>query len=300
MKSNSIAMIGMLLMLALVSTSEVSAAKKGADKIDKNTGQEFKVEKRKSSTFGLSPISKTVVAVAGQKTSVVLKISNPTSYVSAYSAQAIGFLASPQGLVQKPVSALLANNLARHVSFEPSPPFVVPPKSEKEFNLIINVPSDVIGTQYVGIEVANTTPPDLDLSRKGQYQTSLGVGMQPGLLSTIKVNIEGTLKTSYKLHNIEIIKAEGNRPPVAKATLSNTGNSELILFPVLILFDEGNKGIVARFKPRSSSPVVPGGKTTIEFEPSSSAIAPGKYKAVLSFVGKDAVLPPSEQAVIVK
>ncbi len=279
-----------------------AAPKKEKDKSAQKDAKEpeFKVEKRKSSQFGVTPINQRAVGSAGQLISLKMRIENLSSGPARYSAKPAALTATTGGLVQKPIMTVPPSHLSRHVTFEPEQPFVLPPKSQKEFNIIIDIPPDVSGTQYVGIEIANSTDPDFDQSRKGEYQASMGVGMQPGLLSVIRVDISGTLKYSYKVNKLDVARSEWNRPPVATLSFFNNGNAELSIVPFLIIVDPSSKKVMARFKTSSTVTIRPSEEKAIEFDPATASIPPGRYNAILSFANKDPALPPFEQAVSIK
>jgi len=236
----------------------------------------------------------------GEKKTLSVKLTNPTK-------QAKNLQLIPNGMIlngsETPTSqntaALPSNNLGRHIIIE-SPSFVVPPRSYKNVSLTLDVPQGLTGTQYVSIIATNVTEMSLPegFARPEEYKTNVAIGINPGIAIMIKCNMEGTLKYGYSLKDIRVQPAQGNEPMNLIASIQNTGNVEIVFFPVAILMDSTNKPI-ARLKSSANGLLVPGATKNFTLSSVFAKIPPGSYKAILNLASQQTQLPPSEKMITV-
>jgi hypothetical protein len=251
-----------------------------------------------ANVIGIHPANVELDSTPGGQLSTVLKVDNPTSTTAYVSIEVFGFVPTPEGLLRKELVALAPTTLARNVTLE-TQDLEVPPFSFKNVNVQVKVPEVLMGTQYAGLSVTRVSQKQFDFKRTDEHTKNVGVGMQPAIVMTVKVHITGTLNYGYAIKDFQMIPAQGNQPLSAKGRFVNTGNGELVLLPVLILFD-GQKKPVARFKTDRRVLLEPGVEKEITFAPTSRLVSPGKYTAVISNSNPKFQLSPIEQVVEVK
>jgi hypothetical protein len=110
--------------------------------------------------------------------------------------------------------------------------------------------------------------------------------------------MEGRLKYGYSLVKLSAVPSKGNDLPKIVASIKNTGNAEIEVFPVMILLDSQQK-VVSRLKASSREILIPIAVRDIEFTSQFKDIPSGKYKAVLSMSESKYQLPPLEQNIVI-
>lgn len=254
-----------------------------------------------SSTFGISPPSFELMCKSGEKKTLNVKLTNPTNQPENLQLIPSGMILNgSETPMQQGTAALPSNNLGRHIIIE-SPSFVVPPRSYKNVSVALDIPQGLTGTQYVSIIATNVTGASLPegVERPEEYKSNVSIGINPGIAIMIKCNMEGTLKYGYSLKNMRVQPAQGNEPMNLIASIQNTGNAELLFFPVIILMDSANKP-VARLKPSANGLLVPGSTKDITFSSVFAKVPPGSYKAILNLASQQTQLSPSEKMISVR
>lgn len=262
------------------------------------------LKRETESFFSISPPSFDLSCHGGEKKTISIKIENPHPQPIQASLYPIGL--APTGgsdLVNKPISSLPPTDLSRHIIVE-SPSVIIPPKSYKQVSVAFDVPEGLSGTQYVGLTAANTSQEAVfaefgtGIERESEYEIKLDVGMQPAIGITVKCHMEGTLKYSYSLTKLKVVGAQGNELPKIIASIKNTGNAEITLFPIMVLLDSQQR-VVSRLKASSRETLIPIAVKDIEFSSKFKDIPSGSYKAVISAADPKYQLPPLEKNVVV-
>lgn len=285
-----------LLFIVYFSSMAPAFAKKEFTTKDLKSGAE--------SFFSISPPIFNLDCHSGEKKTISVKIENPHPDPIQASLYPIGLvpIGAPD-LVNKPISSLPPTDLSRHVVVE-SPAVIIPPKSYKLISVAIDVPEGLSGTQYVGLTAANTSQEAVfeefgtAIDRSDENEVKINVGMQPAIGITVKCHMEGKLKYGYSVEKIKVIPAQGNELPKIIASLKNTGNAEIDVFPVMVLLDSQQK-VVSRLKAKSREALIPIATKDIEFSPQFKDIPSGKYKAVISMSDTKYQLPPQEKSVVI-
>lgn len=251
-------------------------------------------------TFGVSPPIFDLEGAPGETVTAVLKIDNPLGVQSKYQLTPTGVVVSGSSFTTKPLSSLSADHLSRNLTVE-TPTVTVPPRSFKSVSFSIRIPTTASGMQYAGLTVSRMPSGSGEdkTDRSSEYERHMGLGMEPAIGITIKVSMKGATGYSYKLDAVKVTQATGSRPPMAIATIRNTGNGELRINPILMLVDAGGK-VGIRLKSESVVTLLPGAKQDITFESQGRDIPSGSYKAVLSVPDTKYQLAPSELPVSVK
>lgn len=252
-------------------------------------------------TFGVSPPTFDLEGVPGETVSGTIKVENPLGMQSRYQLAPVGIVVSGSSFGTKPLSSLPADHLSRNLTVD-SPTISVPPRSFKTVSFTIKIPPNATGTQYAGIVVSRmpgATDESAKTDRSSEYERHMGLGMEPAIGITIKIAMKGGISYSYKLDAIRVTPGTGSRPPMAIATIRNTGNGELRINPILMLVDNSGK-VSIRLKSESSINLLPGAKQDVTFESQGRDIPGGGYKAILSVPDAKYQLAPAELAVSVK
>lgn len=286
-----------VLILVLALNPSPSLARKKAPKSDK------KAPKRAGSQFYVSPPMFDLSCEPGQKKTITLRVGNPERYPSDVSLVVEGLVAGPDGLKRQPLLSLPPNNLARHVVIQ-SPKITVPPKSYKDVSVTLNVPEGLSGTQYVSLTASNVSPYilqelEVDVERRDEFESQVGVGMRPAIGIRIKCDIVGTMKYAYSLKTLEVRPARGNQPLKIVATIKNNGNGEMIVRPIMILMDEQRNKPVARLKSEGIVKLMPFGMSQVAFSAPFAQIPSGRYRAVLSIPDPKYNLTPTEKTIVI-
>lgn len=265
------------------------------DKKEQNTGGSGKGVQ---AVIGISPAISDLECRGGEKATVVLVVSNPNPNPITARVDAVGLTLTSRGGTQVlPITTLPANHLSHHTVID-IPHFDLPRNTSKNVMITLNVPTGLTGTQYTAVSVSNEisslsmeTDPT---KRTEEYSKTIGVGIHPALMSTIKCNMVGTLKYGYTLEAISLLSA-GNAVN-AKATYKNTGNAELRFMPYLTLLDMENR-VIGKLRGSDVVTIIPGGTQTGQFQPLYSKIPVGKYKVISSIPDEKFNLPPQEKLV---
>lgn len=292
MKTKKLASLHFILIFSLFCFP--ASAKKEKLKKEKPSGAAF---------FSASPPSFDLKCQPGEKKTLNVKLTNPGNITRSMSLSPLGFIVagSPQ-LTPQPTESLPPNNLVRHLIIE-SPAVTIPAHSYKDMSVTLSIPEGLTGSQYVGLSAAITTEEALsgvDIERKEQYQTELGIGITPALTITIKCDMVGTLKPAYSLLHLQVTPARGNQPVGITASVKNTGNSELLFVPLITLMDSSKK-LVARLKAKKGSVMLfPASTANVEMAPVFTRIPPGTYNAILTLASSEFQLPPTEKTVTIR
>lgn len=251
-------------------------------------------------TFGVSPPLFDLEGAPGETITATLKIENPLGVQSRYQIEPSGTVVSGSSFATKPLSSLPADHLSRNLTVD-NPTISVPPRSFKTVSFSIRVPPTATGMQYAGLTVSRMPKDEGEdkVDRSSEYERHMGLGMEPAIGITIKVAMKGATAYSYKLDAVRVMPATGSRPPVAVATIRNTGSGELRINPILTLVDSGGK-VGVRLKSESAVTLLPGAKQDVAFESQGRDIPAGSYKAILSVPDPKYQLAPAEAAVSVR
>lgn len=251
-------------------------------------------------TFGVSPPIFELEGSPGQTVTGTIKVDNPLGVPSTYKIVPSGVVISGSAFATKPLSSLPADHLSRNLTVD-SPTLSIPSRSFKTVSFTIKIPPTATGMQYAGVTISRLPggKDDAALSRSSEYERHMGLGMEPAIGITIKVAMKGGTSYSYKLDAVKVTPGTGSRPPMAIATIRNTGNGELRINPILMLVDAGGK-VGIRLKSASSVTLLPGAKQEVSFESQGRDIPGGSYKAVLSVPDTKYQLAPTELPVTVK
>lgn len=280
-----------------VVSSQIVFAKKKDDYTRKDL-------KQGDTFFSISPPSFDLNCHGNEQQTISVKIENPHPQPIEVSLRPVGL--SPTGgpdLVTKPISSLPPTDLSRHVVVEAAR-IILPPKSFKQVSVTLDVPEGLSGTQYLGLTVANTSEEAIaaefgtGIDRTEEYKVEVGVGMQPAIGITVKCHMEGKLKYAYNLEKLSVKPASGNDLPKIIASIKNTGNAEIEVFPVMILLDSQQK-VVGRLKAGSREVLIPIAVKDIEFSSQFKDIPSGKYKAILSMSESKYQLPALEKYITI-
>lgn len=262
------------------------------------------LERETDTFFSISPPVFNLECRGGEKKTISVRIENPHPQPIQASLYPVAQL--PIGapdLASKPIASMPPTDLSRHVIVE-SPVIIIPPKSYKQVSVTFDVPEGLSGTQYVGLTAANTSQQALleefgtEFKRESEYEVKVGVGMQPAIGITVKCHMVGKLTYGYSLEKLKVIPAQGNDLPKIIASLKNTGNAEIEVFPVMVLLDSEQK-VISRLKAKNREALIPIAVKDIEFSPQFKDIPSGKYKAILSMPDAKYQLPPVEKYIVI-
>lgn len=252
-------------------------------------------------TFGVSPPMFELEGTPGETVTGSIKIENPLGVQSRYQLVPVGIVVSGSSFGTKPLSSLPADHLSRNLTVD-APSISVPPRSFKTVSFTIKIPPTATGMQYAGITISRQPGggDDSKLDRSSEYERHMGLGMEPAIGITIKVAMKGgSTHYSYKLDAVRVTQATGSRPPMAIASIRNTGSGELRINPILMLVDSSGK-VGIRLKSESAINLLPGAKQDVTFESPGRDIPGGSYKAILSVPDAKYQLAPAELPVSVK
>lgn len=257
-----------------------------------------------SPQFAVKPPLVDVSAQPGEQLTLTITIENRAKVSGSFALTPIGYTQTAEGLKAEAPLGLPIEDVSRNVIISEKK-ITIPAGSYKDITYQIKVSPNAIGSNYFGIIVEKASAVnDLeavpDTSRKEEVTQNVGVGINAGLSILHKILVLKDNKYSYAIKSVQVTPSEGNRPPLFTAMISNTGNSELQINPILVLFDPKTNQVVTRLKTYRMVSVTPNATEKIEFQQPYKSIAPGTYKGIFSILETKYGLPPTESSVTVK
>jgi hypothetical protein len=169
--------------------------------------------------------------------------------------------------------------------------FVLEPKTRKAIPFILAVPPEAQGVYYSVIFFRGTSMKD-DASDVDNSKPTTTVRVQPRLGSLVFCEIEGTVKRTGMLLDLNYDLPNEDEPLVIRYEMENTGNTDLLLTGIFYIMDD-DQTLVAK---ETLVPIrlFPGdsGKSVTEW---AGELEPGSYHMIVNIE-----LGPQAQEVILK